>query len=112
MKDRELFTIAEVSTRLNIPKHTIRFWEKACPEIFTPNRTKGGQRRFSRRDLFRIEQIKRMRERGMGLHEIRQLLAQGEPKEELGSIQVEYLAQKVAELIKTEISDFFKAKTG
>lgn len=111
MKDRELFTIAEVSTRLNIPKHTIRFWGKACPEIFTPNRTKGGQRRFSRRDLFRIEQIKIMRERGMGLHKIKQLLAQNEAKEEMGSIQVEYLARRVAELIKTDISNLLKAKT-
>jgi len=42
LKERD-FSISDVSTRLEIPKPTLRFWEKELKEILVPLRTQGGK---------------------------------------------------------------------
>jgi len=41
--ENPLSSIQEVSTFLNVPKPTLRFWEKELDGILVPSRTRGGQ---------------------------------------------------------------------
>ena len=44
--EHEALSIAEISNKLKIPKHTLRFWEKEFHGMIVPLRTQGGQRRY------------------------------------------------------------------
>ena len=46
--------IAALSKRTGIPPDTIRKWEQRY-SILQPTRTAGGQRRYSERDVVRVE---------------------------------------------------------
>jgi UDP-N-acetylglucosamine 4,6-dehydratase len=72
--ENTLLSIQEVSDRLRVPKHTLRFWEKECQGLFEPLRTPGGQRRYTPEDISIIEEIKKLRKRGKGLAEIKRIL--------------------------------------
>lgn len=74
------------------------------------SRTRGGQRRFSREDLFRIEEIKKMRDRGMSLAEIRSRLAQDQKGDDLHPNRIDLLAHRVAEVVKAEVYDFLEGR--
>ncbi len=51
------FGIGEASRIARVPPHVLRFWETAIPQI-APQRTPSGRRRYSRRDLERILELK------------------------------------------------------
>lgn len=106
--EKELLTISEVSERLKIPRHTLRFWEREFGDFLTPQRTKGGQRRFSPQHITVIEGIKRQREKGMNLSEIKREFANS-AEEGLGQeSEIDRLANRVAEVVKTEVFHFFE----
>ena len=50
-QQEQLFTIQQLSKKLNIPKPTLRFWEKELEGIFVPLRTRGGQRRYRQSEV-------------------------------------------------------------
>ncbi len=101
-----LLTISEVSKILHLSKHTLRFWEKELMGLLTPQRTKGGQRRFTGKDLLRIEEIKKMRDGGTSLAEIKERLLHGHSNRD--SLQrIERLSHKIAEMVRSEIYQFF-----
>jgi DNA-binding transcriptional MerR regulator len=107
-QDNNLLTISEVSRRLNIPKHTLRFWEKEFDGLFSPLRTKGGQRRFAPQHLTLIGEIKRRKEKGMNLSEIKREFL-NTTEEGLGQeSEIDRLASRVAEVVKTEVFHFFE----
>ncbi len=54
------YRIQEVSEKLHIPPSTIRYWEAEFTDLIHPNRTDGGQRRYSDRDLENLGQIKEL----------------------------------------------------
>ncbi len=62
----QTLTIQEVSQRLKVTKHTLRFWEKELGAIIVPLRTQGGQRRYTRKHISMIEEIQKLR--GMGVN--------------------------------------------
>ncbi len=101
-----LFTISEVSRRLNIPKHTIRFWERVFEGLINPLRTKGGQRRFTPQHLILIQEIKELKEIRMSLSEIKKRLNERLSKEVSNPNKIDQLATRVAEVVKTEIYHF------
>ncbi len=70
-RQESLFTIQQVSTKLNIPKPTLRFWEKELDGILIPIRTLGKQRRYNLEHLAIIGMVRELREKGMGLAEIK-----------------------------------------
>jgi len=109
-RENQLLTISEVSKSLNISKHTLRFWEKEFMGLFAPRRTQGGQRRFSVEDISRVEEIKKMRNKGMNLSEIRTRLAQGQKKDGLNLHRIDLLAHRVAEAVKAEVYDFLEGR--
>lgn len=59
MPSKRLYTIAEVSELLEVPATTLRYWEGEFP-MFNPNRTTGGQRRFTEADVKMAARIKEL----------------------------------------------------
>jgi hypothetical protein len=54
----QLHSIQELSTKLNIPKPTLRFWGKEFEGILLPLRTNGGQRRYVPEHVSILSEIK------------------------------------------------------
>jgi DNA-binding transcriptional MerR regulator len=113
MEQKEtIFSMHQVSLRLGLPKHTIRFWENEFKGILVPPRTRGGQRRYTPQNIWILEEIKKLREEGLSLLEIKEKLKDREQMiqdtSELGKI--EFLASWVAEVVKTEVYNFLKRR--
>jgi DNA-binding transcriptional MerR regulator len=106
MNHREqLFTIQQISRKLNIPKPTLRFWEKELDGIIVPLRTPGGQRRYTLEHLSLIQKIQRMRKQGMRLSEIKTKLKDINAGMKLPTnpVDFEVLVERVTEVVKAEI---------
>lgn len=56
---KQYYSIGEVSKMLDVPIHTLWFWEKEFP-MFNPNRTPKGTRRFTQNDVRMAEYIKNL----------------------------------------------------
>jgi len=106
----QLFTILQVSERLNIPKHTLRFWEKELNGLVVPLRTNGGQRRYTVQNLSVLEEIKRHRDDGCSLAETVEEIKQSCKVETPGAAKLELLVNRVAEVVKTEVYNFLKSQ--
>jgi len=104
------FSISDVSTRLEIPKSTLRFWEKELEEILVPQRTQGGQRRYNTEHLAVIKRIKRLQERGMSLSEIRGNLMRETKKkrDDLNQSNADSLADRIAKVVRDEVCRFLE----
>jgi len=109
-QQEQLFTIQQVSTKLNIPKPTLRFWEKELDGIIVPHRTRGGQRRYAIEHRAIIGRVKRLREKGMSLHEIKREFSDSNEGGNPNSNRFDLLAVRVAEVVKAEINRFFEGK--
>lgn len=53
-----LVGIGDVARFLNVPAHTLRFWEKEFGFFLAPSRTLGRQRRYDDADIQRLGRIK------------------------------------------------------
>jgi DNA-binding transcriptional MerR regulator len=106
----QLFSILQVSEKLNIPKHTLRFWEKELNGLLIPLRTIGGQRRYSVENLSLLEEIKKCRDNGLSLPEITEKISQNLEGEASQPSKVDLLASRVAEAVKSEVYNFFKSE--
>ena len=67
----QAITIQQVSQRLDVPKPTLRFWEREFVGILVPLRTNGGQRRYAPEHVSVIEEIKMLKKAGLSLIEIK-----------------------------------------
>lgn len=105
------YRIQEVSEKLKVPRSTIRYWETEFPEHVQPRRTNGGQRRYTAENISMIEEIKRMREEGMSLPEIKRKLSNSDKGDSPNSNRIDLLADKVAEVVRAEVNRFFEGKT-
>jgi DNA-binding transcriptional MerR regulator len=103
-------SISDVSTRFQIPKPTLRFWEKEFKEVLVPLRTQGGQRRYNVEHLAVIKKIKRLQERGMSLSEIRGNLMRDRKKKEsdLNNSNIDSLADRIAKAVRDEVYRFLE----
>ena len=101
----QLFTIQQISRKLNIPKPTLRFWEKELDGIINPFRTPGGQRRYTLEHLSLIQKINRMRKQGMRLSEIKTKLnnLNAEMKLPTNPVDLDVLVERVSQVVKSEI---------
>jgi DNA-binding transcriptional MerR regulator len=102
---QELFTIHQISLRADIPKSTLRYWEKELQGYLIPLRTDGGQRRYSFEHLSKIELIKELRAKGASLVEIKKTLSENIQDE--NAKEVDVLANRVAEAVKMEVYRFY-----
>ncbi|SDR21870.1 MerR family transcriptional regulator [Thermostaphylospora chromogena] len=67
-----LVRIGEVAERLGLSLRTIRHYEEVG--LVVPERTRGGFRLYSERDIDRLALVKRMKPLGFSLEEMRDLL--------------------------------------
>ena len=105
-------TIQEVSDRANVSKHTLRFWERELDGVIVPLRTKGGQRRYTLKHLFIIEEIKRLKQKGLSLMDINAALNHrfASNTDYSKNNSVDALADQIAEVVRTAIYNFFENK--
>ena len=108
----QLLSIQDVSNLLKIPKPTLRFWEKELDGIIVPIRTDGGQRRYTAENISVVEEIKELRKRGMSLAEIKRKLSDSNNAKagNSNSNQLDLLANRVAEVVKAEVSKFLEGE--
>jgi DNA-binding transcriptional MerR regulator len=102
-----LFSIAEISKKLKVPKHTLRFWEREFNGTIVPLRTQGGQRRYKAEHVAAIEMIKKLRDKGLSLSQIKRELTNGNKEGQGHTNKIDLLATRVAEVVKTEVYNFF-----
>ena len=102
------YTIQEISQTLDLPKSTIRYWEKRLEGLIQPLRSKGGQRRYLPEHVETLRRIKRMKRRGVNLSDIHRRLTEEkvQPLTGLNERHIDYLADRVAGLVKKEIFRF------
>ena len=111
----QVITIQQVSQRLDVPKPTLRFWEKEFQGILVPLRTKGGQRRYAPEHVSVIEEIKKLKKKGLSLGEIKRELEKGQMLKaesrldrDVKTDEITLLAERVAEAVKMEVLKFFQ----
>jgi len=108
----QTLTIQQVSQRLKVTKHTLRFWEKTLAGVIVPLRTKGGQRRYTLEHLFVIEEIKRLKKKGLSLTDIKNKLydSYNTGEDNSNSERIDLLANQIAEAVKSAIYRFFEGE--
>jgi MerR family transcriptional regulator/heat shock protein HspR len=79
--DHPLFTMAQVTEALGVSAPVLRRWERAG--LIHPERTTGGQRRYSRRELQRLRHVAQLVGEGMTTAGIRRVLDLEERIDEL-----------------------------
>jgi len=70
--DHPLFTMAQVTETLGVAAAVLRRWERAG--LVRPERTAGGQRRYSRREIDRLRHVAELVGEGMTTGGIRRVL--------------------------------------
>lgn len=77
--DNEYFaSINEVSRRLSVPAHTLRYWEKQFPVAIRPTTGAGGRRYYRAETVERLMVIKDLLyNRGMTIAGVKKLLRDG-----------------------------------
>ena len=115
----QAITIQQVSQKLDVPKPTLRFWEKEFEGILVPLRTNGGQRRYAPEHISVIEEIKMLKKAGLSLVEIKRKLGKGQMpdggRQRSGSERtagIDLLAERVAEVVKMEVLRFLQRGEG
>lgn len=108
----QTLTIQQVSERLGVSKHTLRFWEKELSGVIVPPRTRGGQRRYTSKHLFIIEEIKRLKKEGLSLVDIRNRLdkSHNAERDNSNSQRIDLLANEVAEMVRSALHRFFEGE--
>lgn len=86
--DNEYFaSINEVSKRLNVPAHTLRYWEKQFPVAIRPTTGAGGRRYYRAETVDRLVVIKDLLYvRGMTIAGVKKMLQNGELPKSMGDI--------------------------
>ena len=76
MIKKDWLTIGEVADMMEVPIHTLRYWESEFGEFFNPLRTTGRQRRYDEEAVHRIIEIKTLlKEEKYSIAGARQVLA-------------------------------------
>lgn len=101
-------SIQQVSQRLKVTKHTLRFWEKKLDAVIVPLRTQGGHRRYTSKHLCLIEEVKRLKKKGMSLIDIKNKFDKRYNADNASSQRIDLLANQLAEMVKSAVYKFFE----
>ena len=78
MNNEYFLSINEVSVRLDVPAHTLRYWEKQFPAAIKPTTGAGGRRYYRPETVIALETIKELLyNRGMTIAGVKKLLKNG-----------------------------------
>lgn len=91
---KELYTIGRVARRIGVPARTIRFW---CDAGILPptDRSAAGYRQFDAAAVARLDLVRTLRELGLGLDDIRQVLHGGTTVAELARVHAAALDAQI-----------------
>ena len=91
---KELYTIGQVARRIGVPARTIRFW---CDAGILPptDRSAGGYRQFDAAAVARLDLVRTLRELGLGLDDIKQVLHGGTSVAELARVHAAALDAQI-----------------
>ncbi|HXT93164.1 MAG TPA: MerR family transcriptional regulator [Trebonia sp.] len=90
----EFYTIGEAAHRVGVPARTIRFW--CDSEVLPPAaRSAGGYRRFDAAAIARLDLVRTLRDLGLGLDDIREVLAGRRSVVELADVHVAALDAQI-----------------
>jgi DNA-binding transcriptional MerR regulator len=80
--------------------------------VIVPLRTQGGQRRYTSEHLFIIDEIQRLKRRGLSLVDIKKKLDNNYSVEEdnPNSPRIDLLASQIAEMVRSTIYRFFEGE--
>lgn len=78
MNNEYFLSINDVSVRLDLPAHTLRYWEKQFPVAIKPTTGAGGRRYYRAETVSALETIKDLLyNRGMTIAGVKKLLKEG-----------------------------------
>jgi DNA-binding transcriptional MerR regulator len=82
-----LLTIGQLARRSGVPARTIRFWSDTgvLPEI---DRSPSGYRRYDAAAVARLDLVRTLRELGMGLEDVREVLLRRRTVDEVATAHV------------------------
>jgi DNA-binding transcriptional MerR regulator len=114
----ESYTIGQAADRVGVPTRTIRFW---CDSGILPpvDRSAGGYRRYDAADIARLDLVRTLRDLGLGLDDVREVLGGRKSVAELASmhaaaldaqIRVLRLRRAVLRVLAARGSDIEEAK--
>jgi DNA-binding transcriptional MerR regulator len=72
-------TIGEAAAHFDLPTHVLRHWE--AEGLLSPARVTGARRRYTREDMFRVALIITVKQAGLSLPAIREILTAPTPSE-------------------------------
>ena len=104
--EAKVFTIGGLSKKTGVNIETISYYEKICV-MPKPNRSAGGNRIYDEKQVKRLAFIRRSRELGFPLDEIRELLRLVDEKT-FTCAEISTLSQKHLDDIRTKIKDLKK----
>jgi len=106
-------SVREVGEKLSVSASTLRFWEKELEGVIVPLRTKGGQRRYTLEHLFVIDEIKRLRNEGLSLADIKKEFDHryNSAASSSNPQKVDLLANRIAKIVKSTVHSFFEEET-
>jgi DNA-binding transcriptional MerR regulator len=111
----EIYSIQEASEKANVSKHTLRFWERELDGIIVPLRTGGHQRRYTAHHLSVIEEVKRLKNKGLSLPDIKKILDNSKDRSTKNTSleKIDVLVNQIAEVVKSTLYNFLeKENTG
>ena len=111
-QQQTLFKIQEISRKLNIPKSTLRYWEKEFDGLFAPIRTNGGQRCYTSKHVSTIGEIITLKKAGLSLAEIKRKLGNRYNSDNSNREDIDLLAERVAGVVRSEVVGFFEKREG
>lgn len=110
--DGRLLRISEVAEMMEVPVHTLRYWERMFNEELRPYRSRGGQRRYSEMDVEKIREVKRLlKEEGYSIKGVKRIVTNGVRHREPLSLSAEReldwsaIAQEVHRLLREKCCD-------
>ena len=98
MENNEYFaSINEVSKKLDIPAHTLRYWEKQFPVAIRPTTGAGGRRYYRTETVARLKTIKDLLyTHGMTIAGVKKLLRDGNLPTSADELNIQDVPQKKA----------------
>jgi len=104
MNEEYFVSINDVAKRLDVPAHTVRYWEKQFPAAIRPTTGSGGRRYYRKETVVKLEKIKDLLySRGMTIAGVKKMLHNGEFSEEMKSDSSDVFTPDEKDLIKQTV---------
>ena len=105
MENKEYFSsINDVSKRLNVPAHTLRYWEKQFPSAIKPTTGAGGRRYYRSETVDKLFVIKDLLyTHGMTIAGVKKMLRDGNLPSSSEQISTENIQISAQSVIATDV---------